>query len=259
MSQVERPAPLTTTDFADRVMTAIRLVPAPTPTRTFVSAVRARALRDALATLWVAWHLGTVRSWSVAPRVRARSFALVLAVASVLASGSLVAAAAVHSVVPQRDDSNLVVAPSGSSVDEGPAGSGQGSGQSSQQGEKPRATAMPTPAEHHVVTTNHTPAPTDAGHHATTGDGTDATDDHHGSGGGTATDGRDGSEDSDDAHDGSDGGDRPAATDDHESSNDPGSSNTTDGHDAAGGGSSGSDDAPDSTADPESRSDGSGG
>ena len=77
---------LTATEFNERVMAAIALVPTPTPTRTFVAALRARAIRDAVATLWVAWHLGTVRSWHVAPRVRARSFALVLAVTSVLAT-----------------------------------------------------------------------------------------------------------------------------------------------------------------------------
>jgi len=86
--------------FADRVMTAIKTVPAPTPVRSFGWSLRAREWRDAVVSLQVAWHLGTVRDWSVAPRVRARSFALVLAVASVLATGSIVAAAAVRVAVP---------------------------------------------------------------------------------------------------------------------------------------------------------------
>ena len=77
---------LTATEFTDRVMAAVALAPTPTPTRTFLAAMRARAIRDAVATLWVAWHLGTVRSWRVAPSVRARSFALVFAVSSVLGS-----------------------------------------------------------------------------------------------------------------------------------------------------------------------------
>jgi hypothetical protein len=57
-----------------------------------------------------------VRSWYVAPRVRARSFALVLAAVSVLATGSLAAAAAVHVVVPQITPTP-VTDPGGSRVD----------------------------------------------------------------------------------------------------------------------------------------------
>ena len=90
--------------FSDRVMNAIEATPAPTPARSLVGAVRGWSLDDAVASLAVAWHLATVRSWSIAPRVRARSMALVLAVASVLATGSLVAAAAVRVAAPFATD-----------------------------------------------------------------------------------------------------------------------------------------------------------
>ena len=103
--------------FTDRVMAAIALAPLPTPTRTFVAALRAGAARDAVAAVRVAWHLGTVRRWPVAPRVRARSFALVLAVASVLATGSLAAVAAVRVVVPQIEPAPATN-PGGSGFDE---------------------------------------------------------------------------------------------------------------------------------------------
>jgi uncharacterized membrane protein YgcG len=96
--------------FVDRVMDAIEATPAPTPARSFIGALRG-SLDDAVASLAVAWHLATVRSWSVAPRVRARSIALVLAVASVLATGSLVAAAAVRVVVPVGMDDHHVAPP----------------------------------------------------------------------------------------------------------------------------------------------------
>ncbi len=85
-------------DFTERVMVALAPLPGPSPTRTFVEALRTGAPRDALAALAVAWHLGTVRSWPVSLRVRARSFALVLAALTLLGTGSLVAAAAVHVV-----------------------------------------------------------------------------------------------------------------------------------------------------------------
>jgi hypothetical protein len=98
-------------------MAAIALAPLPTPTRTFVAALRAGAARDAVAAVRVAWHLGTVRRWPVAPRVRARSFALVLAVASVLATGSLAAAAAVRVVVPHIEPAPATD-PGGSGFDE---------------------------------------------------------------------------------------------------------------------------------------------
>jgi hypothetical protein len=94
--EVRDRTPLAADAFADRVMAAIRREKPPTPTRTFVSAVRARSPRDAGSALWTAWHLGTVRAWSIAPGVRARSIALVLAVACALGTGSLATAAAVR-------------------------------------------------------------------------------------------------------------------------------------------------------------------
>src|SRR5262249_44823752 len=90
--------------FSDRVMAAIDATPSPSPARSFAGALRGWSLEDAIASLAVAWHLATVRSWSVAPNVRARSMALVLAVASVLATGSLVAAAAVRVAAPTGAD-----------------------------------------------------------------------------------------------------------------------------------------------------------
>lgn len=252
---------LTPSEFRDRVMTAIALVPAPTPTRSFVASMRTRTLRDAVATLWVAWHLGTVRGWHVAPRVRARSFALVLAVASVLTTGSLAAAAAVHSVVPQRDDRNPVVAPSGSSVDAGPAGNGGVSTEPSPPSEEPTESEGSTPIVHRAITTEHASTATDAGHHPTTGRNTDAENAHHGSGDGNATDDKDSSDPSDGAHGGSGGGDQPAATDDHGGSGGPGATGEPDHHAATDGGSSGNGggDAPDGSSGSNSGSDGSGG
>jgi hypothetical protein len=108
--------------FADGVMAAVLVAPRPTPTRSFVSAVRARRAHDALAALWVAWHLGTVHSSHVAPPVRARSFALVLAVATILTTGSLAAAAAVGVVVPASAERPPAAIPAASGIDElGPA------------------------------------------------------------------------------------------------------------------------------------------
>jgi hypothetical protein len=92
--------PLTSTEFTDRVMVVLADSPAPSPTRSFMAALRERAPRNAARSLSVASHLATVRSWPVAPSVRARSFGLVLGVVFVLATGSLAAAAAVHEVVP---------------------------------------------------------------------------------------------------------------------------------------------------------------
>jgi hypothetical protein len=109
---------LTPSEFADRVMSAIAVAPLPTPTRTFLAAIRARAWREAFAALTVAWHLSTVRRWHVAPRVRARSFALVLAVTAVLGTGSLVAAAAINQFVPVRIERVPAPMPAGSGVQE---------------------------------------------------------------------------------------------------------------------------------------------
>ena len=258
MNRSDQPTLSTTPEFTNRVMAAIALVPAPTPTRSFVASMRGRALRDALAALWVAWHLGTVRSWHVAPRVRARSFALVLAVASVLTTGSLAAAAAVHSVVPQRDDRNPVVAPGGSSLDEGPAGDGGLSTEHALPSDEPAGSEPPTPNVHRALTTRHATAPSDDGHHATSGKETDAEDDHHG-GDGNASDDKDASDGSGDAHDGSDGSDRPAATDSHDGADEPSASNEPDGNATTDGGSSGGGDTPDGGSGPDVGSDGSGG
>lgn len=93
---VVSPIPPATGDFADRIMATIAQESAPTPARTFLSAARGRSVRDAASVLWVAWHLGTVRSWRIAPGVRVRSIALVLAVAAVLGTGSLATAAALR-------------------------------------------------------------------------------------------------------------------------------------------------------------------
>ncbi|HEV8282236.1 MAG TPA: hypothetical protein VGQ02_10275 [Candidatus Limnocylindrales bacterium] len=88
--------PLSPVAFVDRVMAAVRLEAPPTPARALATAVRRRSLSDAGSALAVAWHLATVRAWHVAPSVRARSMALVLAVALALISGSLAAAGAVR-------------------------------------------------------------------------------------------------------------------------------------------------------------------
>jgi hypothetical protein len=248
VKRVERPTPLTAVEFTDRVMDAIRVLPAPTPTRGFIAAVRARTLRDAIATLWVAWHLGTVRSWHVAPRVRARSFALVLAVASVLATGSLAAAAAVHSVVPQRDEPNPVAAPAGSSVDEGPEGSGGiNSEPSPHETDSPSPPETPKPADHRAISTEHVPAATPAGRHGSDSDnakGRDDRDDGH------ATNDTDASDGSDDAHDGSGGGDQQDATDDHEGPDGASESDAPDDQSGPDGGSSGR--TPDGGGEPDS-------
>lgn len=85
--------------FTERVMTAIAVAPIPTPTRTFLAAIRAGAARDACAALSVAWHITTVRAWYIAPSVRTRSLALILGVVTLLGMASLVAAAATVQVV----------------------------------------------------------------------------------------------------------------------------------------------------------------
>jgi hypothetical protein len=94
--RVPAPRPLPPAAFVDRVMVAVRLEATPTPARAFGSALRTRSLHGAGSALAVAWHLATVRSWSVAPSVRARSMALVLAVTLALISASLAAAGAVR-------------------------------------------------------------------------------------------------------------------------------------------------------------------
>jgi hypothetical protein len=105
--------------FSDRVMAAVALVAGPSPTRSFLEAVRSGAGRDAAAALSVAWHLGTARG-TVAPRVRARSLALIIAVASILASGSMVAASAARVIVPHVDRSKILLESGSVIVDAGP-------------------------------------------------------------------------------------------------------------------------------------------
>ena len=82
--------------FSERVMTVVRRETSPTPTRSFMAALGRRSPRDAASVLLVAWHLGTVRRWKVAPGVRARSIALVLGVAGAMATVSFATAAAVR-------------------------------------------------------------------------------------------------------------------------------------------------------------------
>ena len=116
MRPAPRSVPLDAGAFADLVMASIAAVPLPTPTRSFASALRAGAVRDAGSTVLVAWHLATVRSWRVAPRVRARSFALVFAVAAMLTTGSLATTAAVRVVAPLRLPHSRFVDGNGSNI-----------------------------------------------------------------------------------------------------------------------------------------------
>lgn len=97
MSQLHVNPPLSAADrFADRVMAAIADEPVPTPTRTLLSATRSGSMHDAASAVWVAWHLATVRRWQIGLRVRARSFALVLAVTAALGTASVAGAAALR-------------------------------------------------------------------------------------------------------------------------------------------------------------------
>jgi hypothetical protein len=127
MSGPERtvPRPSTADEFSDNVMSAVAQMPAPTPTHTFLEAIRAFELGDALSTLLVAWHLGTVRGWPIALRVRARSVALVMAVVAVLGMGTLAAAATLQVVVPLAVESAPIVRPPTGDHDPVPAGPGQ--------------------------------------------------------------------------------------------------------------------------------------
>jgi eukaryotic-like serine/threonine-protein kinase len=199
--------------FVDRVMTAIETVPAPTPVRAFGWSLRTRAGRDALASLLVAWHLGTVRAWSVAPRVRARSMALVLAVASVLATGSIVAAAAVRVAVPDSDPRPPTATP-GVSVS-APIVDGPGvDGPDQNAIEAPSGRPEPTASAGTEPTARPSDMPTrDAQHPAdgaagTTGTGESAKDDGDDTGGSqdrsgpAATGGTDRTDDGDGANDG---------------------------------------------------------
>lgn len=112
---------LTASEFTDRVMVAVAATPAPTPTRSFLAALRRGTPRNAARSLSVASHLVTVRAWPVAPRVRARSFALVLGVAFVLGTGSVAAAAAVRQIVPLKPAAPAVIVHERSDVVRPPA------------------------------------------------------------------------------------------------------------------------------------------
>jgi hypothetical protein len=81
--------------FSERVMEAIRGLPAPTVTSAFLDAVRARSIGGAVSALRVAWHLGTSR-YEIAPRARTRALALVVAAILGLAAGSVAAGTAVR-------------------------------------------------------------------------------------------------------------------------------------------------------------------
>ncbi|MDQ2943584.1 MAG: hypothetical protein M3R21_07955 [Candidatus Dormibacteraeota bacterium] len=83
-------------DFADRIMGAVGNLPTPSATKSLMAAVRARSLGDAVSAFRVAWHLGTVRRWSVGRRVRVRAIALVLGVLVALGVGSIATATAVR-------------------------------------------------------------------------------------------------------------------------------------------------------------------
>jgi uncharacterized membrane protein YgcG len=199
--------------FADRVMTAIEAVPGPTPVRTFGWSLRAGAWRDAVTSLLVAWHLGTVRTWPVAPRVRARSMALVLAVASVLATGSIVAAAAVRVAVP-GDDRVPPIANPASNAPSGPIVDGPAVDESD--GDLVRVPPS-RPAEPGAAETEPTPAPSRAPAHGpratdhagrTTRPGGDAAEgDHEGAGSHDAGDGTGADRTDDGGTQGTDGGD----------------------------------------------------
>src|SRR5262249_32701962 len=82
--------------LTNHVMVAIAREDAPSPARSLRMAFRRRSARDAGSAIWVAWHLGTVRRWTIPRRVRVRSIALVLSVACVLGTGSLAAASALR-------------------------------------------------------------------------------------------------------------------------------------------------------------------
>jgi len=209
--------------FADRVMTAIETQPAPTPVRSFGWSLRARAWDEAVASLRVAWHLGTVRAWSVAPRVRARSMALVLAVASVLATGSLVAAAAAVRVAVPNDDQRAPVTTPATNPSIAPIVDGPGLDDSDHDlvGVPPAPPMQPGAAKTEPTarpSDAHGSASRDSGSHSagTTRSSDDTSDDHEGT----------------ESHDGSDGGGaQDGGTDGHGGSVDAGhDGGGTDGH-----------------------------
>lgn len=218
--------PFESAGFTDRVMTAIAVAPSPTPTRTFLAAIRAGAARDAGAALSVAWHVGTVRSWYIAPRVRTRSLALLLGVVTLLGMGSLAAAAAaVHVVSPRWIERVQTADPVAPAIEE------------------------QAPAVHLLTRDGEDPQWNDAAEGPAIVDPPDRID----HGGGSSTDVSDPPDKTDDGHDGEppdeiDGGhdstsgdsEPPDQTDDGHDSDPP--DKTDDGHDGPSGDSGGSED-----------------
>lgn len=185
MPSAPRSVPLDAGPFADQVMAAIAEMPLPTPTRSFASAVRGGAVRDAGSTVLVAWHLATVRSWRVAPRVRARSFALVFAVAAMLTTGSLATTAAVRVVAPLHMPHSRLVDRSGSNVPAPAAAAPTPSvspeaSPTAEPAEAPPAVVSPADPRGGSTSPSHPTDPIDGGNHPPgSGDG----EPHEGSGG----------------------------------------------------------------------------
>jgi hypothetical protein len=107
--------------FADRVMALVAEEPRPTPTRALISAIRTGSPREAAAAMSTAWHLGTVRSWSIAPRVRLHAAALVLSVFAVLGTSASLAAAAVFHVIEQANEQGQTQNDQSGTDQQGPA------------------------------------------------------------------------------------------------------------------------------------------
>jgi uncharacterized membrane protein YgcG len=220
------------TAFTDRVMATIETMPRPTPARSFRGALRGWSWPDARASLTVAWHLATVRSWSVAPRVRAQSMALVLAVASVLATGTLVAASAVRMAVPIGPGDRHVappMAPADGIADPAMEPPNHGS-----PGEARPGGAVPVvsgDADHHVAEPDDATDPTDQGGANGQGEDTDAAP------GGQGKDAGSGDSSPDGGHDGSAAHDRDVANGSDDGEHDGGSTTRSGGgaHDGGSG------------------------
>ncbi len=162
--------------FSDRVMAAIALTPSPSPTRSFLVAIRSGSGHDAVAALVVAWHLATLRDWPVTPRVRARSLALVLAVAAILATGSMVAASAARMIVPHVDRTHVFESRGSVILEPTPTHVAATDG-----GRPQPSVTVPVPGVVSVAVSKKPPVPT--GEHTPTGSGTR----HTGTGGTTST------------------------------------------------------------------------
>lgn len=214
--------------FADGVMRAIASASPPSPTRTFLRAMRVRSLGNAVTALIVAWHLGTVRAWPISPRVRARSFALVFAVAFVLGTGTLAAAGAVTVVVQPRLELSRPTDRAGMDTVVAPSDPGTRSVPSSPTPDPERVPAVVHEADHAAGgKTTTTPARQTQAPAA-------ADDDTGGSTGGDAADGSDGDDGHDpsgDDRDGSSDDDHDGSADEHESETPEPDDHGTDGHD----------------------------